>query len=280
MIDLDTVVVDAHSLPALPQSACRLATMLTSGDYDLAEVADVIRLDPVLTANILLRANSARLGGVEEIVDVRQAVMRMGPAEALGIAVSGPARPSLESSLDAYGITTGQLWRHSVAAALAVEKMSSMRLFRPLPEAFATALLHDLGLALIGRQLRPNLAESIRRSRMEGHRSTVDSELEILGVHHGEAGGLAAANWGLGESIVEGIVHHHSPEGATTERGRMNARTVMLADAVAIQIGASTGDAGALVSQELDSSLCSPAVFRELCSAVAEEFDSVLSRYA
>jgi len=40
----------------------------------------------------------------------------------------------------------------------------------------------------------------------------MQAEVEVLGVHHGELGGLIARHWNLPERLAEAIAHHHAPE--------------------------------------------------------------------
>lgn len=278
-IDLDETIERAHELPPLPQSACRLATLLAGDDYEIDDVAEVVRLDPVLSARILRLANSSANAGVQEVSDIPLAILRAGPAEVLGVAVGAAAQKSLDAPLDAYGLSEGALWRHSVAAALATQQMKRLRVRAVPAEAFAAALLHDIGLFVLSRQMTPELIDLVRRSRTEGGRGTTAAEVEILGTHHGEVGGMVAQTWGLPDSMVAGISFHHSPEEAPTERCREVARCVALADAVAVAIGEGTGDVGVHVLAELDHGIEGADELERLCASVSEELDDVLAKY-
>ena len=49
------------------------------------------------------------------------------------------------------------------------------------------------------------------RTQISPIRIVLRNGLEILGVHHGEIGGLVGQHWNLTERIVAGIQHHHTP---------------------------------------------------------------------
>ncbi len=48
-------------------------------------------------------------------------------------------------------------------------------------------------------------------AREQGGESSLQAEIEILGVHHGELGGLIASHWNLPPRVVQGITYHHAP---------------------------------------------------------------------
>ena len=129
-----------------------------------------------------------------------------------------------------------------VAAALAVESARPFARAKPPPECFAAALLHDVGVGVLARQLGQDEVELLERGCREGGQTLLESERELLEVNHGEVGGLVAAHWGLSPVVVEGIVFHHEPEAAPSAEGRLVADFVALADIVAGLIGASIGE--------------------------------------
>lgn len=282
LLDLDALVSDVHELDPLPQSAVRLAGLLADEEWDLEAIREVVRLDAALTGRLLAAANSVRAGSRAEILSVDQAVMRLGAASVLSLAVGAAVRGPLQRSLPALGLDEGALWRHSVASALTVE-LARKHLPRAVPpHAFATALLHDVGKLVLERHLDESAAAGLRRARTEGHLDEDESEVEILQVSHAEVGALVARAWELPEVIAEGIQHHHHPLSATGEQGRYLAYLVQLGDAVASAIGADCGEvpvAGGL-SPDVAGALGLPLqAFHELCERATEDLDGVLDMY-
>ena len=64
--------------------------------------------------------------------------------------------------------------------------------------------------------------------------TSAQAEIEILGIHHGELGGLIAQHWELPERIVTAIAHHHTP----AEGRDVVCDVVCLANVVAKRVGA------------------------------------------
>jgi HD-like signal output (HDOD) protein len=154
--------------------------MAPSHTLDLNDVAEVVAFDQALTLRLLRAANSAALGGTERLSRAIDAVFRLGVARVLSLAVAGGVRESLQRDVAAYGLAEGELWRHSVAAAAAAEMIVEACPLELPPETFTAALLHDVGKLVMGRHLSAEDLEWIHRSQIDGRRTPLDAEHEIL----------------------------------------------------------------------------------------------------
>ena len=281
MIDLSTLQSEAQSLAPLPQSATRLASLLVGDSWNIEHICEVVRLDEALTGRLLGFANSVRGGSRDTIGTVEAAVMRLGSGTVLGLALTGSLHREYQRPLPAYGLDEGGLWRHSVAAALAVEE-SRRFCKRTIPvEAFATALLHDVGKLVLARHLTDEVLETLHAVRGD---TSIDAVLEktVAELDHAELGGIVATSWGLPSSIVAAITHHEAPLDAPDDQGRVLSSIVGLADAVAVRAGAPCG------GPEPDPDF-TPAVagsvglradgFVQLVEAVALRLEDVLAQY-
>lgn len=212
MIDLDRLIESANDLAPFPASTVRLAQLVSSPECDLNDVADVIAYDPALTVKLLRAANAGAHAGATRAKDTKQAIGRLGTAQVFALAVAAGARPQLQAQIPAYGLAEGALWRHSVAAAAAAETAPAHCGTNMPPEAFTAALLHDVGKLVMGRFLDEDDLHFLQRAREEGHLSAMEAETILLGVHHGELGGLIAQHWQLPARVVIGITYHHNPD--------------------------------------------------------------------
>jgi putative nucleotidyltransferase with HDIG domain len=211
MVNLDELIRQGQDLQPLPVSTVRLAALVASSRTDLEEICDVIAYDQALTLALLRAANSARDAGVSEVAQVHEAVFRLGGARVLALAMSASTRCLLQRGIASYGLNEGDLWRHSVAAASAAETVAGFASETLPPETFTAALLHDVGKLVMGRFLDPFDMEMIQRAKTEGGLDPLSAERQVLGVHHGELGGIVAQHWKLPEKIVKGIIYHHTP---------------------------------------------------------------------
>lgn len=138
-------------------------------------------------------------------------MVRLGLGQVVSLCIGNDVRGRMQAAVPEYGLAEGELWRHSVAAALAAEAAPASAAPAFLQKFQCRPLLHDFGKLIIARQTRHELLEYLRAARdMAG--MPVSEEKEILEVHHGELGGLIAQHWGLPEGIVLGAIYHHNPE--------------------------------------------------------------------
>ncbi|MFH0943621.1 MAG: HDOD domain-containing protein [Planctomycetota bacterium] len=212
MIDLDSVIQSAVSLDPLPDTVTRLAEIISRPDVDLREVVEVVSYDPALTTRIIHSSNSALRGGRVEVSTVKDAVVRLGSGVVLSFAIASSVKGRMTTSIPEYGLGEGALWRHSVSAALAAEILKAFAGNKNIPpEAFTSALLHDIGKLVLGRYLRGDAVRVLQDAIRDGDHSLMLAESEVLGVQHAELGALICKQWKMPESITHGIKFHHSP---------------------------------------------------------------------
>jgi len=282
LVDLDALVERAQELAPLPASALRLAGLLADEDWDVAAVCEIVRFDEALTGRLLGAANSARSAPRAPITSVDQAVARLGAGVVLSLGIGPSVRPVMQAAVPEYGLDEGELWRHSVAAALTVDEARRFSKWPVEPHAFAAALLHDVGKLALARLVPTEALTSMSAARDEEGLSVHEAEEAVLRTSHAQVGALVARGWKLPEVIVSGIEHHHTPLSGGDRATRRLCQQIALADAVSQRIGESPGDG----SDEpgFDAALAgvlgiTQAGFEELCERVRTNLDEVLALY-
>ena len=280
LVDVDVLIQDAAELQPLPASATRLAALVTQDEPDLEEMVETIRLDEALTGRLLGTANSTASGARAPITTVRGAVVRLGPGTVLSLSIGASVGRVMRTALPAYGLSEGALWKHSVTAALAAERAGRHCRTVVSPEAFSSALLHDLGKLVMARHLSEEAVSSIRAVREQRGLDVDEAEREVLSIGHAQIGAHVARHWQLPESIALGIEHHHSPLSAPEQDSRRLCSIILLADAVASQIGAPCSSRRVEFSPVLAGSLgITSAGFEMLCADVEARLEEVLAAY-
>ncbi|MBK8230851.1 MAG: HDOD domain-containing protein [Candidatus Eisenbacteria bacterium] len=284
MIQLDELIKSAQELDPLPASVTRLASLVASENSDLAQIQRVVELDPALTGRLLKTANSAASAAVHPITTVRAAVMRLGSGAVLSLATATAVHGRMSTSVPEYGLGEGDLWHHALTAALAAENWARLAKVSVPPECFTAALLHDIGKLVLGRFLKPEVRAVLGEAMQEAHLSPLRAEMEVLGVHHAELGGLIAQNWKLPETIVAGITFHHDPNGVaeSTWAGRPDVQaicdTVHLADATAYAVAEGTAPSP-MDQSSLGRLGLSTEQFAEVVEKTREQVQGVLAVY-
>lgn len=232
-LDRDRLVDGFADSDAMPASVARLCVLLAGGRAEIAEITQVVEHDQVLTGHLLRRANSAASSAVEPVRTVRDAAVRLGPAEVLSVALAASVSQLMRHAQPAYTLVEGDLWRRSVAASASADAIRSHAAL-PLPQELGTAaLLHDVGKVAIGRALPLEHLRELRRVHQQAAGAGVDggsaadpgasagaqaclhdetmlaTERRILGLDHAQVGAALARRWGLPASMVSAIALHH-----------------------------------------------------------------------
>ena len=109
----------------------------------------------------------------------------------------------------------------------------------------------------------------------------LDARASILEADHCILGGLITMRWQLLESTQEAVVHHHAPSQAPTQRGKLIASFVSLADCVAKAIGAGFGSEEIRLERETIELLqITRSGFDALCAETKDQFEQILELYA
>jgi putative nucleotidyltransferase with HDIG domain len=269
---------EIEQLAPMSNSVHRLAKLVSDPDTPVADITRVVELDEALTSNLLRWANSAWSRSQNPVHTVREAVIRVGAGNILKMTVGEKVRRSLGQASPAYALDEHQLWRHSVAAALAAE---SLHLFTDHPvsgAAFTAALVHDIGKLVLGRHLDAEALREIRRLMDEEKLTYIEAEFRVLGTDHAKVGGLVARHWQFPETLVRAIELHHDPDASPDPV----LDTVHVANLVAKLIGEGLG------SEELNLRASSEAPRRlglsssgleSLCAQVQTELDRAESAW-
>ncbi len=205
----------------LPEVAVRVIEVVEAPDSTASELHEVMKHDPTLATRVLKVVNSAFYGLPGQVAEVKRAIILLGQYEVRNIAVStsvgqmftGPKFPELFDARD--------LWRHSLAVALAAKKVPGPEGRSPSrDEMFLAGLLHDLGLIVERQLFQKELAEVCRRSRA-GEGNFLEIEREIIGATHEDFGEALARKWRLPQNLRAGISGHHHPETLPEESQQM-----------------------------------------------------------
>ncbi len=241
---LDAIISEIPSLPPLPQTVQKLVVMLNDPDVDIDALAEVIQYDQSITTGLLKLSNSAFFGVGGTIGSVKQAVTRLGTKNVFQMIMTTTCGGMLKSPHPGYDLAAGELWRHSVGAAIASDHIASVcsgPSQKASAMAFTAGLLHDVGKvimdAFVGDQF-PELLDRVDNQDVGFN----EAEIQLLGIDHAEVGARLAEAWNLPASIVAAIRYHHRPADAGEED--VLVPVVHVGDSVCLAMGLGLGGDG------------------------------------
>ncbi|HSV94132.1 MAG TPA: HDOD domain-containing protein [Desulfobacterales bacterium] len=208
------IMQQVRSFPGMPATAARLMPLLQDPDAGTAQIEDILRYDPGLTANILKLTNSAYFGLPSHVSSVRQAVMLLGWKRLLQLVMTMCMSALMKTPVPGYDLPRGGLWRHSVAVSVASDLLVRELDIEDADEVFTAALLHDIGKLALGNFVQKDL-DRIRDMVAKGISFEV-AEYIVLGTNHADIGARILKKWSLPSELVNAVLWHHDPDHCAT----------------------------------------------------------------
>jgi putative nucleotidyltransferase with HDIG domain len=200
-------------VPAFRATTRTLNTLINQPDASLESIAEVVRLDAGLTAQLLRLASSPMHGG-KNLTSLQEALLLIGMDE-LKKAVSmltimgGFSRFRVKINWDLF-------WMHSLLTARLTESLCQS--FAELDgREYLAGLLHDVGKLFMEHHF-PQEFELILTRAMMTHRGMYDAERSLFDIDHAEIASLLCDKWQLNAEISTAIQFHHNFECFPKER--------------------------------------------------------------
>lgn len=211
--DIEGALSRIRDLPTLPAILGRILSTAADPDASAIDLGRHIAADVSLSATLLKLVNSSYYGFPRQIKSVTQAIVVLGFLEVRNLTLTATAFNAFESIPSKYD--REQLWRHSLATAIAAERIART-IGRDTDGCFEAALLHDLGKIALDWLFPIVFRKAAMDAEAQGI-SIAEAELAVFGKNHADVGGILAEHWNLPESVVDSIRCHHAPESATAD---------------------------------------------------------------
>jgi HD-like signal output (HDOD) protein len=203
--DLKKILLGAQ-LSALPQSAVRLLELSQDPGNGPDEFAVPIESDPGLTGQVLRFVNSSYFGFSREISSIKLAITLVGIRTIKNFALWS-AVFSLMPNPKCGPFDLKSLWQDSLRRALFARAMAKLLGMKEPEETFAAALLQDMAVPLLAKEI-PRVYAELLTSRDEGRVRLSDLEQRTFGWTHADAAGMMARQWNLPDDFAVLIEHH------------------------------------------------------------------------
>jgi putative nucleotidyltransferase with HDIG domain len=228
---LKQLVSKVRSLPSIPAVYVKLMQAMQSPEVTSQEVGRIVAQDMGMTAKILQLVNSSFFGVSRKIANPAEAVIYLG-TETLKSLVLTTSVFSQFDTTKVPGFSIEGLSNHSLETATLAKRIAGdLRLPRAsVDDVFVGALLHDLGQLMLAHYYPAEYALVISHTG-EQLVPLQEAEHDVLGTGHAGVGAYLLWLWGLPDSIVEIVAHHHQPSRAS-EQSAQSVAVVHIADAI------------------------------------------------
>ncbi len=219
------------SFPPFPAVALKALRLMSGTDTSLLELCNLISTDPAFTAEILRIANSPLVAFTKSITSVLQASMLLGFQRLRSVVTTLGLKSYLKYS---YTPLMQSCWRHSVACAIIAERSAHWS-FLDKDFAYTAGILHDIGRVALATVMPEAYARVVERGA-DHPQDLLQSERELCGIDHCQAGHSLATAWNLPEAFLEVTAHHHDPEAHLPGTASLLPPSCGLADALGFAV--------------------------------------------
>jgi HD-like signal output (HDOD) protein len=225
-------------LPPFPAVVTRLLGLLATEDYEIKELVDLARADPMFASELLLFANSAKYGLGKEVTSLRHAAALLGRETLRSFAVAVSMRMYIGRVVRQEQLA--KVWRHSLATAVICDLLAECN-----PEvnkisrddtAYVAGLLHDIGsLGLM--VAHPKEYAEVLGNAILNSQDLRTVEQSVFHLDHCAAGHRIASVWKFSPAIAEvALRHHQPPSGGEFNLLELVKVGVLMADALGYEV--------------------------------------------
>ena len=255
-------VEQIQALPTLPSVLTRILSTVADLESSALDLASHIAADQALTATLLRIVNSAYYGFKREIAGIADAIVILGFIEVRNLALAATTFDVFPNSGSGYDRV--QLWRHSLAVAIASDRCArAARLVNP-DTYFVAGLLHDIGKVVFDVLYPGRYPAAVAHAQKQGLR-VIEMERQCFGCDHTTLGAALSMHWNLPRLISASIREHHAAETDLTVPDC--AKIVALANCAASEAGLGQTRSGTVPLLSMDSTQAlgiSPEKLREI----------------
>jgi len=241
MNTLEQITQRVKEQPIPSMVAFQILKVIDDEHHSLKDVVQIVENDASLTSEVLKMANSAAYYRGTPVTTVDRAVLIMGEMMVVGVAICASTSMVYHSPLQGYESESGEMWEHSLRAAIASREVANYAQ-RSISSglAFTAGLLHDIGKSVVSEFLVGSAQKMMAMCQSGEVRDYLEAERLTIGTDHCAIGYDLAQHWGLPDILCHVIRDHHQPLTAPVDH-RPLVFSVHLGDLIAMIGGCGTG---------------------------------------
>jgi HD-like signal output (HDOD) protein len=214
LIDFRGEISKIKELPPLPVNAQRLLKLSVDPLADANKLAEIIEMDPLLSAQLVRWAGSALYGYRGTIQSAQDAIARVLGFDfvinfALSLAALSPLRMPVQGQL---GYRMFLL--HGLASTRLMPLLNQAmpdKYRQPESQLYLAGMLHNIGFPLLGHAFGEQFCVLERLVNANPALSIFNLESVAFDVEHPLLGAWLMQAWTMPPFIIKVVQHHHNP---------------------------------------------------------------------
>ncbi len=235
---VNDLIASIKELKPFSRVASQILTVSEDPDSSMNDIAEIIVYDPSITTTLIKRCNSAYYSLPRQVESVQDAITYIGLDEVVSLVLVDQCSGNFEKKQEGYGLTEGELWKHSVFSAIIAKKLAKVKNVENISLVFTAAMIKDIGKINLDSFVSGRY-KKIKYLVNEKNYSFMEAEKKIIGVNHAELGAIIAKMWKFSPKMIFIIANHHmSSEKAKTD---LDTAIVYIADIICNTMGVGCG---------------------------------------
>lgn len=204
------ILKTVKDLPPMPQVAQKARQVTADEGSSFSDLAKVIETDQAIATRVLKLSNSPYYGVMGNVTSIQHAAVVLGIKTLNGLLTLACASSLLGSELKGYGLSSGDLWKHSLVVAGCARTLANRKNPGLAEDAFSAGLIHDCGKLILDKYIYERKAE-FDNFMKGGQKSFLEAEKHILGFDHSRIAAEVCEKWQIPEKLILVIGYHHNP---------------------------------------------------------------------
>jgi putative nucleotidyltransferase with HDIG domain len=192
-------------LPPFPAIAHRIMALAGRADVDIHELADLVKMDPSFSAELLRFANSALFSLQREVTSLAHAIVIVGADRIKTMATLVALNRMVRSSVRIGALR--KVWIHSLLTAVIAEEAARAACM-DRESAYTAGLLHNLGTLGLMSSYPDEYSRMLEVSDDFGF-DLLQTERDLFEIDHCAAGAYLAQDWDFPDELAAVLATHH-----------------------------------------------------------------------
>ncbi len=214
------ILTSGIKLPPIPVNGMKLLNMVQQpiDDIDITSFVKLVEVDPGLFSSVMQLANSPYYKGVEDIINLRSAINRIGLTETINSICLYFFQKALPKLPEIEGFSSNDYWAYSWACAVSNRRLGHPNLqMNSLPgELYMAGLLHGMGKLLFAINYTDQFSECIVKARYM-KQPLYKMEQDVFGTTDAFVASRVMEAWHFPVNICSGVAYYQRPESAPDE---------------------------------------------------------------
>ncbi len=211
--DLKERINNIKQLPAMPEVATRLLELRNNPEATVEQLAEIIILDPAISAQVIRYANSPFFGQQGKVNSLSDAIFRVLGYESVMHLALGIAMGKVFHLPSGGPVGQTRIWQNATYSAALCQNMAAKikgRFDIKPAVAYLSALLHNIGFMIVGQLFKQEFQWLNKVIKAEYESPITLVEQRLLGVNHTEVAAMLMKHWDMPTEVIAVAQQHHN----------------------------------------------------------------------